>query len=158
MPRKKKPPLTLKERLMRVHQSGIGDKAIIKADGLLELNSLEERIQKIFNIIDRKDKTATNMLFFVMYDIESNKVRNQVVKYLIKKGCYRIQKSIFLASTDLSTLNKIKEDLVEIQSYYENLDSILIVPISTDYLQAMKVIGKSIDVDVITKTKNVLFF
>ena len=143
---------------MKIDRSGVGSKAISKSEELSELDTLEERVQKIFNIVDKKDRNASNMLFFVMYDIESTKVRNQVAKYLIGKGCNRIQKSIFLASVDVPNYNKIREDLVEIQSFYENLDSILIVPISTDYLQAMRVIGKSIDVDVITNQKNVLFF
>ncbi|WP_249170570.1 hypothetical protein [Porphyromonas levii] len=48
--------------------------------------------------------------------------------------------------------------LAEVQACYDNEDSILIVPISTDYLQAMKVIGAAIDVDLILKRKNTLFF
>ena len=42
--------------------------------------------------------------------------------------------------------------------YYTEKDSILITPISTDLLNSMKIIGKSIDVDVITRSKNTLFF
>ena len=71
-------------------------------------------------------------------DTEGNKVRTQIVNYLIRSGCHRIQKSIFLANL--------------------SHDSILLVPISTDYLQAMKIIGQTINVDVITKNKNTLFF
>lgn len=53
---------------------------------------------------------------------------------------------------------QIKSDLAEVQACYENNDGILVVPISTDYLKAMKVIGQTINVDVITKTSNTLFF
>ena len=98
------------------------------------------------------------MLFFVMYDIESNKVRHQVAKYLIKRGCFRIQRSIFLADLTPETYSQIKNDLIEVQACYENEDSILITPISTDTLNSMKIIGKNIDVDVITRSKNTLFF
>ena len=98
------------------------------------------------------------MLFFVMYDIESNRVRRQIVKYLERQGCTRVQKSIFLADLPISQYEQIKSDLAEVQACYENLDSILVVPISTDYLKAMKVIGQSINVDVITKSSNTLFF
>ena len=45
-----------------------------------------------------------------------------------------------------------------VQAAYQNEDSILIVPITTDYLRAMKVIGQNIDVDIITHSKNTLFF
>ena len=98
------------------------------------------------------------MIFFVMYDISSNKVRSQVVKYLIEKGCVRVQRSIFLADLDTKIYNEIKEDLAMVQEAYENEDSILIVPLSTDYLKSMKIIGQNIDVDLITRNKSTLFF
>ncbi len=41
---------------------------------------------------------------------------------------------------------------------YDNQDSILIVPITTDYLKSMRIIGKNIDIDIITHTRNTLFF
>lgn len=159
MSRRKKPPLTLKERLDRVAGSGAKTfgEAAEKLDPNDDLLSLEERVNKVLGILEDKKK-STDMLFFVMYDIESNKVRNQVVKYLIRSGCQRIQKSIFLAKLDPVVFSKIKSDLAAIQSYYDNDDSILIVPISTDYLSAMKIIGRTIDMDVITKNKNTLFF
>lgn len=93
-----------------------------------------------------------------MYDIESNKVRAQIVKYLLRNGCVRVQKSIFLADLPPDTYHAIRDELSEVQACYENDDSILIVPVSTDHLKAMKIIGKSIDVDVIVKNKNTLFF
>ena len=98
------------------------------------------------------------MLFFVMYDIESNKVRNQVVKYLQRKGCVRVQKSIFLADLEITEYNNIRNDLAEVQAAYENKDSILVVPISSDYLCSMKIIGQKIELDVIMHSKNTLFF
>ena len=98
------------------------------------------------------------MLFFVMYDIESNKVRRLIVRYLQKLGCTRIQKSIFLAENTMAVYNKIKEDLAEVQAVYDNQDSIIVLPVTTDYLRMMKIIGKEVNIDVITKTKSTLFF
>jgi len=98
------------------------------------------------------------MLFFVMYDIESNKVRYNVVKYLERMGCYRIQKSIFLANLSIEKYESIKSDLVEVQSLYENHDSIIVCPVSSDLLRSMKIIGQSINLDVITQSKTTLFF
>jgi len=69
-----------------------------------------------------------------------------------------VQKSIFLADLPIVKYEQIKSDLTEVQACYENNDSILVVPISTDYLKAMKVIGQTINVDVITKTSSTLFF
>lgn len=127
-------------------------------DGLDELPSLECRLKVLFNIVKNNKRAASQMLFFVMYDIESNKVRRHVVKYLERQGCSRVQKSIFLADLPTSKYEEIKSDLTAVQACYENNDSILVVPISTDYLKAMKVIGQTINVDIITKTANTLFF
>jgi CRISPR-associated protein Cas2 len=98
------------------------------------------------------------MLFFIMYDIESNKVRYNIVKYLERMGCYRIQKSIFLANLSMEKYEQIKSNMVEVQSLYENHDSIIICPVSSDILRSMKIIGQNINLDVITQNKNTLFF
>ena len=122
------------------------------------LPTIDERVQMILSIANNKQRKSTNMLFFVMYDIESNKVRRYIVKYLEKKGCTRIQKSIFLADLPMEKYQDIRNDLTQVQAAYDNEDSILVVPITTDYLKAMKVIGQNINMDIITHTKNTLFF
>lgn len=123
-----------------------------------DLGTLEERTRRVLGIVENKNRKITDMLFFVMYDIESNKVRYQVAKYLLKKGCFRIQRSVFLAELSREAYNDIRSDLAEVQACYDNHDSILIVPVSTELLNAMKIIGKSINVDVITRSKSTLFF
>lgn len=122
------------------------------------LPTLEERIASILNLVNQQKRPSGNMLFFIMYDIESNKVRYNVAKYLIRQGCTRIQKSIFLADLDNSTYNQIKEDLTEVQALYDNHDSIIVCPVSTDIISNMKVIGKAINIDIITRSKNTMFF
>ena len=125
---------------------------------MADLPTIEERLRTILGLFTNKSRNGTNMLFFVMYDIESNKVRRMVFKYLIQQGCHRVQNSIFIADLSLDKFDKISSDLREVQAFYDNNDSILIVPVSTDLLKSMKIIGKNIDIDVIMKTKNVLFF
>ena len=110
------------------------------------------------SIIDKRKIIADDMLFFVMYDIESNKVRYNIVKYLERMGCSRIQKSIFLANLSIEKYERIQRDLAEIQSLYDNHDSIIVCPVSSDYLSSMKVIGQNINLDLITRSKNTLFF
>lgn len=161
MPRKKYEEWDFVARVKAMTKAGIRDspspnRKIDKSDNTVA--TLGQRLDKIFEITNRKNNNIGNMLFFVMYDIEDNRVRNLVSKYLIKKGCTRIQKSIFLADLPSEKYEQIRTDLTEVQSAYENLDSILVVPISTDYLKSMKIIGKDISVDVIIKTKNTLFF
>ena len=140
-----------------------------------DIGSLEQRIQKILGIV-RDTKTKDNhMVFFVMYDIHSNKVRRLVFKYLTRKGCTPIQRSIFLAEAPTDVFQQIQSDLDEVQQEYENNDSIILPtrhikccqPCSvmgfghkhtTDYLRMMKIIGQHIAVDVITHNKSTLFF
>ena len=98
------------------------------------------------------------MLFFIMYDIESNKVRYNVVKFLERMGCHRIQKSIFLANLSMEKYENIRNSLVEVQSLYENHDSIIVCPVSSDIVRSMKIIGQNINLDIITQSKNTLFF
>ena len=63
-----------------------------------------------------------------------------------------------MVELDSEKYERIRSDLTEVQSYYDNHDSILIVPVSTELIKSMKIIGKSIDVDIIMRTKNTLFF
>lgn len=122
-----------------------------------ELPSLEERVHVILDLVNKKDRPSTNMIFFVMYDIASDKVRRAVVKYLQRHGCHRVQRSIFLADTSPEKCRDIQSDLVMIQQMYENKDSIFIVPLSIDYIRSMKVIGENVDFDLILKTKSTIF-
>ena len=98
------------------------------------------------------------MIYFIMYDIENNKVRTQISKFLIRKGCSRIQKSIFMAATTREVYREIYTTIKEVQDLYENSDSVFFVPISTDEVKAMKIVGQSVDFDLIMKNKNTLFF
>lgn len=157
---KKKVELTFPQKLAKLKHAGIQGAKMLTSDssGWESLDSLEKRIENLLGIVNNPQRKVTDMLFFVMYDIESDKVRYQVSKYLIKMGCFRIQRSIFLAELSPERYEQIRSDLTEVQSYYENQDSILIVPVSTELLKSMKIIGKSIEIDVIMRTKNTLFF
>lgn len=158
--KKAKTPLGFPQIIRKLNQAGIsGDKMINRLPNDYDaIPDLPARVKEIIGLINKPQRPAANMLFFVMYDIESNKVRYQVSKYLLRIGCFRVQRSVFLADLSMDKYDMVRRDLTEVQSLYDNHDSILIVPISTDYLQAMKIIGKSIDIDIIIKTKNTLFF
>lgn len=158
--KKKKNALTYLQKLRKLKTSGLEHSPVInrEANDLDALPTLEERVRTILGIIKKREIIANDMLFFVMYDIESNKVRYNIVKYLERQGCFRIQKSIFLANLSMEKYEDIKHDLAEVQDLYENHDSIIVCPVSSDYLSSMKVIGQSINLDLITRSKNTLFF
>jgi len=130
----------------------------LDTDEEFRLAPLDERLRTLLHIIHRKERPAQQMLFFIMYDITSNKVRTLVSRYLIQKGCTRVQRSIFLADLPSSVYETIKTDLTEVQAAYDNNDSILIVPIPLGQLEAMHVIGQDIGLSLITHQRNTLFF
>ena len=158
---KKKKELTFVEKMRKIKRAGlegvtkIREKIENQTDPLQPLNEL---IEQILGIVKGLSKKNNEMIYFVMYDIENNKVRTQVAKNLKKMVCTRAQKSIYLANTGRVVYDEIKNDLKEVQECYENNDSILLVPVSTDEIKAMKVIGQNIDFDLILKNKNTLFF
>ncbi len=55
------------------------------------------------------------------------------------------------------SINRDNEAFV-ITKKYENHDSIIVCPVSSDILRSMKIIGQNINLDVITQSKNTLFF
>lgn len=151
--------ISFAQKMMKLRRAGIsGSKPLNKGVETDQMDTLTERIEKILGIINKNPPNPHLMIYFIMYDIESNKVRNLVAKYLIKMGCTRVQRSIFIASTNRMVYDRIKDDLKEVQECYENNDSILLVPVSTDEIKAMKVIGQNIDFDLALRNKNTLFF
>ena len=65
---------------------------------------------------------------------------------------------MFQANLSMEKYDSIRKNLVEVQSLYDNHDSIIVCPVSSDLLRSMKIIGQSINLDVITQSKNTLFF
>ena len=159
MARKKKTELTFVEKMLLYKKAGFTHSGVtVELSDDDKLAGLPERIKKILEITGREHLTASKMLYFIMYDIENNKVRTSIAKYLEKSGCLRVQKSIFFAETERKVFNKIHSDLKHIQELYDNNDSIFMVPVSTDQVRAMKIIGQNTDFDLIIGNKNTLFF
>lgn len=161
MPRKKQAPLSAEAEILKIKATllSLGQAGYEKSGSADSYNeSLDCRVRKLLGIVEQHKKINGRMLFFVMYDIESNKVRSLIHKYLKRMGCIPIQRSIFLADAPVETYERIKKDLAEVQEPYDNDDSIMVLPVSTDYLRMMKIIGHHIEVDVITHTQNTLFF
>jgi len=82
------------------HVSACTKKEKNAGDTEIEIAPLSERIRFILQIIQRQPVKSTTMNYLILYDIEKNKVRNLVAKYLLSRGCIRIQKSVFLAHTE----------------------------------------------------------
>lgn len=120
-------------------------------------SNLPERLRSLLQILKNKPVKATDMIYLIMYDIENDKVRNAVSKYLISKGCIRIQKSVFIARTPSRLFQEIFKAMKEIQQAYENNDSIILAPINTTDVRSMKIVGKNITLESITDPPDTLF-
>ena len=165
-PRPRRPPRTpeikFTERVRLIRQAGL-DQPRLLADQLpadtAEIAPLTARIEAIAALLRDAYRFAhpTAMLFFIMYDVEHNRIRTHLARYLLRKGCYRVQKSIFLAALDRPQYEEIYQTLKSIQEAYDNHDSILFVPIGHDDLRALRLLGKSIDFELVTGRRNVLF-
>lgn len=162
--RKPKEPIDFLHRLLLRQKAQLGSSPPIGTDETKnehtannEITTITERVNALLGIINNPHRTIGNMLFFIMYDIENNKVRRLIAKYLEKKGCTRIQRSIFLADLDAGTYQTIRDDLAEVQSLYDNHDSIILCPVSTELIRKMKVIGQQFDIDIIMHNKNTIF-
>ncbi len=159
--KKHKKELTFVEKMLLHHKAGFSHTGTPHEESKINydhIKELPERIKRILQIVNRDNITASNMLYFIMYDIENNKVRTAIAKYLEKNGCLRVQKSIFFAESKRSVYNQIHTDLKHIQELYENHDSIFFVPVSTDQIRSMKIIGQNVDFDLIIGNSNTLFF
>lgn len=157
MSRPKKKTFTFSERLKKIKEAGLGQQPA--SQNITDpTEPLQERIKKMLNLLQTAPVKATHMTFLIMYDIEDNKVRTEVAKYLKQKGCIRIQKSVFMVSADHKMFEKIFTDLHEVQQYYENNDSIILVPFNTSDARSMKIIGKDVQIDTIINKPNTLFF
>lgn len=159
MAKKKTPERTFMDAMLKLKKAGLTNVNALNATEAPEetLCSLEERIDQVFRIF-RQPFNPGNMISFIMYDIENNKIRTNIAKFLIRKGCVRVQKSIFLASFDRRKWDEIHKTLKEVQEMYKNYDSIFIVPVSTDEIRAMKIIGQSLDLEMIVGSRSTLFF
>lgn len=160
MARPKKKIYTTKEKLLLLKKSGLSSRSSqdSKEKYSEDLDNLSARIKKLLNIIQSKPVKATEMLALIMYDIENNKVRTLIAKYLIEKGCVRIQKSVYMLRAPRKLYNEIEKTMKEIQELYENQDSILLVPIPVNTPENMKIIGKDIQIETLIEKPNTLFF
>jgi CRISPR-associated protein Cas2 len=100
---------------------------------------------------------STEMISFIMYDIEDHKVRRHVAKYLLKKGCTRVQKSVFVGRLERKTVKEMQEVLKEVQAMYDNNDSIFFLPAGEENISGMRIIGRNIDFEFAIGNRNTFF-
>ena len=88
------------------------------------------------------------MLIWVVYDIQSNKIRNNVVRRCKNSGLYRVQKSVFLGEVEDNQLDELKlqlENLINLSK-----DSVYVFPMSRAELKKAGLLGQAFDKELIT--------
>lgn len=121
--------------------------------------SLPDGIVNLYKILTSSGlKKPEEMYCFIMYDIENDRVRRLIAKYLERKGCFRVQKSIFFAHLHRNLHREITESLRKIQQTYDNQDSIMVLPVGEDMLNKLTCIGKDFEWEIMTGSKHTLFF
>ena len=123
-----------------------------------EKNQYPESIQIFMEILENNEKMLRGQICIVFYDIENDKVRSHIAKFLIRNGLKRIQKSVFLGNLHPSTYQVIQMKLQEVQENYKNEDSIWIVPMHSDQMNNTCVIGNEFILETNIKRKRTWIF
>lgn len=152
----------LKEQIEKIQKAGLfrppeANPTLQELSKEDQLAPLPERIKKILGILQGQPIKSTTMNYLIMYDIQNNKVRTLVSKYLVKNGCIRVQKSVFLLHSDHKKFDQIRETLVEINEVYENQDSIILIPLNISDARSMKLIGRNVNIERIVNPPNTVF-
>lgn len=159
MPRPPNKEFDLKAKIEKLKAAGFNffENEELENEEDIDLKPLPERIQRILGIIQRQPIKATTMNYLILYDIEKDKIRGLIAKYLLSKGCIRIQKSVFLAHTDHNKFDEIKDTLTEINAVYHNKDSIILIPLNVSDARSMKLIGQNVNIDQIIDPPGTVF-
>ena len=124
-----------------------------------ECQNITDKIDTILVLLKGLQAKNTNtMLCFIMYDIEDNKIRTHIGKYLLRKGCIRVQRSVFIGNVTAAVYKEMSNTLAEVNDLYDNHDSIFFLPIGEDNLNSMRVIGVNVDFEIIKDDPNTFFF
>jgi CRISPR-associated endonuclease Cas2 len=151
-------PIDHVERAKRVKKTGLSTRFFHEwGTGGLAILPLNERISRLLEYLHvHQPQNISDMTFFVMYDITDNKIRHHVAKYLQRKGCIRMQKSVFLGSGSTKMYKEINDTLRDINTLYHNEDSIMIFPVETDLVHQLSMIGKNVDFKFTVKPPSIL--
>lgn len=83
------------------------------------------------------------MLTWVLYDIQKNKVRNNVAKICLKAGIYRVQKSVFLGEINSTQRKSLYTEIEGIIN--KKIDSVYIFPICKEDFKTCILLGQAFD-------------
>ncbi len=155
-----KPPFalpTLTERHRMAEAAGLRTRYLRGSGPDTTADNLGSRVEQILAWLEGHPiRTDNDMMYLAMYDISDDKIRLNVAKYLKAKGMIRIQKSVWLGSSDRREFAEIGSTLRDINAAYKNMDSIVMLPVTTETMAGMHLIGANADFQMVTKPPKVL--
>ncbi|MFK8009782.1 MAG: CRISPR-associated endonuclease Cas2 [Saprospiraceae bacterium] len=84
------------------------------------------------------------MPHLICYDITNNSLRTRMSKKIIAKGFDRINKSVYLGLGTQPTIQSLERELsMMIQKKNDPNDSLIIISVSHQQLQRMRIYGKN---------------
>src|SRR5690625_7531393 len=90
-----------------------------------ELDELEDRVRQFVDLIEELSISDISMTpFFVSYDISNNRVRTQIMNYLLQKGMTRLQRSVYFVQANSRIFNQIKKTSQEINLVLYRLNTV----------------------------------
>ena len=95
------------------------------------------------------------MLTWFIYDITDDKIRSNIVKIAREYGLYRVQKSVFLGNVNKNKMDEIILESKKIINLKE--DSVYIFPMCEKDFKMAVLLGQSIDKELVTDKKSILF-
>ncbi len=123
-----------------------------------DIADIDARVEELITFFNHsRFLKASEMICFIMYDIEDHKIRRHIAKYLLKKGCSRVQKSVFVVRQERRVVKEMQETLKEVQAMYENNDSIIFLPVGEESMAGMRLVGKNVDFDFALGNRNTLY-
>ena len=94
-------------------------------------------------------------IYYAIYDIRENRIRDLVVQILKNHGFIRIQKSVFCGNSS----NQQKQDLIEIiKTVINEDDSFYLLLSCSQCFGKLTVVGKGFDKDYVSDKKSVDVF
>jgi CRISPR-associated protein Cas2 len=160
--KKKRRKKTFAERMKALGEAGLKHSDSMRPDPRtaksLEGLDREARLNTLIEILSKTSNMKPgNMLTFIMYDIENNRIRRYISKYLEKQGYVRVQKSVFFGDVSRALHRKVCDTLKEVNEKYENGDSIMFLPVSADMFSGLKVVGKNLEYELTIQNRSTLF-
>ncbi|HOV25390.1 MAG TPA: CRISPR-associated endonuclease Cas2 [Pseudobacteroides sp.] len=88
------------------------------------------------------------MLIWVIYDIQKDKCRNNVIRKCKNAGLYRVQKSVFLGEVEENKFDELKLELETLIN--KDKDSVYVFPMSRSELKKAGLLGQAFDKELVT--------